>query len=542
MDNFDEQSSRHNTPERSISDDLEGITKDCSHNTLYEKLQSVANIGTWAVDLENSEISWSSQTKAIHEVPSNYVPSLETAISFYKEGYDRNEITRIVSHAIKTGEPWNATLQLVTAKGNSVWIETHGMVEMRNGKCVRLFGTFQNVDNSVKLRLELEHEKREAQRASRQRGMLLSRISHELKTPLNGITGMLQAIKFEARDGIRQKKADLALHSADRLLSLINDVLDYTAIINGELTLKYSDFCIRSLVEDIVDAHKSTCKDKGIRLFAALSFDDLTYIHGDAARISQVITHLLSNAVKFTDTGFVSIHVSLKQRSGNHVLLVSVEDSGVGMGESELTNMFRPFENDRLNASEDLNGNGLGLSIINQLVERMNGELDVRSTPGKGSCFDVTLPVEVADAEVEQDNAVSISSDLLGLPLNILVVDDNDINRLVLGSMLEKYGYVPDEAENGEVAVQRAREKQYDLVFMDYAMPLLDGVGATHVILQEQLLGRNGAIIAVTANTSEDDKAICLNAGMLDFLAKPITGKDVAQQLKNMLLKKSTIA
>lgn len=542
MDNFDEQSSRHNTPERSISDDLEGITKDCSHNTLYEKLQSVANIGTWAVDLENSEISWSSQTKAIHEVPSNYVPSLETAIGFYKEGYDRNEITRIVSHAIKTGEPWNATLQLVTAKGNSVWIETHGMVEMRNGKCVRLFGTFQNVDNSVKLRLELEHEKREAQRASRQRGMLLSRISHELKTPLNGITGMLQAIKFEARDGIRQKKADLALHSADRLLSLINDVLDYTAIINGELTLKYSDFCIRSLVEDIVDAHKSTCKDKGIRLFAALSFDDLTYIHGDAARISQVITHLLSNAVKFTDTGFVSIHVSLKQRSGNHVLLVSVEDSGVGMGESELTNMFRPFENDRLNASEDLNGNGLGLSIINQLVERMNGELDVRSTPGKGSCFDVTLPVEVADAEVEQDNAVSISSDLLGLPLNILVVDDNDINRLVLGSMLEKYGYVPDEAENGEVAVQRAREKQYDLVFMDYAMPLLDGVGATHVILQEQLLGRNGAIIAVTANTSEDDKAICLNAGMLDFLAKPITGKDVAQQLKNMLLKKSTIA
>lgn len=542
MDNFDEQSSSHNTPERSISDELEGITKDCSHNTLYEKLQSVANIGTWAVDLENSEMSWSSQTKAIHEVPSNYVPSLETAIGFYKEGYDRDEITRIVSHAIKTGEPWNATLQLVTAKGNSVWIETHGMVEMRNGKCVRLFGTFQNVDKSVKLRLELEHEKREAQRASRQRGMLLSRISHELKTPLNGITGMLQAIKFEARDGIRQKKADLALHSADRLLSLINDVLDYTAIINGELTLKYSDFCIRSLVEDIVDAHKSTCKDKGIRLFAALSFDDLTYIHGDAARISQVITHLLSNAVKFTDTGFVSIHVSLKQRSGNHVLLVSVEDSGVGMGESELTNMFRPFENDRLNASEDLNGNGLGLSIINQLVERMNGELDVRSTPGKGSCFDVTLPVEVADAEVEQDNAVSISSDLLGLPLNILVVDDNDINRLVLGSMLEKYGYVPDEAENGEVAVQRAREKQYDLVFMDYAMPLLDGVGATHVILQEQLLGRNGAIIAVTANTSEDDKAICLNAGMLDFLAKPITGKDVAQQLKNMLLKKSTIA
>lgn len=231
--------------------------------TLFEKLQSVANIGTWEVDLLNNTLHWSSQTKRIHEVTDDYVPNLDTAINFYKAGRDREEIKSIVEHALKTGAPWTATLQIVTAKGTEVWIETHGMVEMHNGQCVRLFGTFQNVDRAVRTRLEIEEKRKEAERASKESSMLLSRISHELKTPLNGITGMLQAIKFETKDNVRVRKADIALHSADRLQSLINDVLDYSAIVNGELTLQLNDFCIRSLIEDIVDEFKTQCAAKG---------------------------------------------------------------------------------------------------------------------------------------------------------------------------------------------------------------------------------------------------------------------------------------
>lgn len=519
------------------------LEKGESHqNTLYEKLQSVASIGTWEVDLHNNALSWSSQTRRIHEVSDDFKPTMEDAISFYKEGFNRNEINRIVSHTIETGEPWCATLELVSAKGNPVWIETHGMAEFKNGKCIRLFGTCQNVNKSVQLRLELDARRKEAEAASKERGLLLSRISHELKTPLNGITGMLQAIRFEKKDNVRIKKADIALHSADRLLSLINDVLDYTSIINGEFSLSYSDFCVRSLAEDIVDVFKGRCAEKGIRLYAVLSFDDKTYVNGDAARISQVLTNLLSNAVKFTSKGYISVQVTLKQQSNIPVLLASVEDSGVGMNDDILSRIFRPFQNNRASASEELNGNGLGLSIVNQLIDKMGGELEVRSKVGIGTCFDIAIPVEMASLEKEVKNDVELSSELLNIPLNILVVDDNDINRLVLASMLERFNYVPDEADNGEVAVEMARAKRYDLIFMDCAMPVLDGMSATKIIKQEGLLSEHGRIVAVTANTTAEDKISCSEAGMADFLSKPVVQNDVTMQVRTTLNAKSITA
>jgi len=533
-----------------LLDDCLGVTLEKyqiergeSHqNTLYEKLQSVASIGTWEVDVLNNTLSWSTQTRRIHEVSDDFKPTMEDAIGFYKEGFNRNEISRIVSHTIETGEPWSATLELVSAKGNSVWIETHGMAEFKNGRCTRLFGTCQNVNKSVQLRLELEARRKEAELASKERGLLLSRISHELKTPLNGITGMLQAIRFEKKDNVRIKKADIALHSADRLLSLINDVLDYTSIINGEFSLSYSDFCVRSLAEDIADVFKGKCAEKGIRLYAVLSFEEKTYVKGDAARISQVLTNLLSNAVKFTSKGYISIQVTLKQQSNIPVLLASIEDSGVGMNDEILSRIFRPFQNTTASASEELNGNGLGLSIVNQLIEKMGGELEVRSKVGKGTCFDIAIPVEMASLDNEAKNDVELSSELLNVPLNILVVDDNDINRLVLGSMLERFNYVPDEAENGEVAVEMARAKRYDLIFMDCAMPVLDGMSATKIIKQEGLLSRFGRVVAVTANTTAEDKISCSQAGMSDFLSKPVVQNDVTAQLSIALKAKSITA
>ncbi|GFD96392.1 hypothetical protein KUL156_31390 [Alteromonas sp. KUL156] len=533
-----------------LLDDCLGVTLEKyqiergeSHqNTLYEKLQSVASIGTWEVDVLNNTLSWSTQTRRIHEVSDDFKPTMEDAIGFYKEGFNRNEISRIVSHTIETGEPWSATLELVSAMGNSVWIETHGMAEFKNGRCTRLFGTCQNVNKSVQLRLELEARRKEAELASKERGLLLSRISHELKTPLNGITGMLQAIRFEKKDNVRIKKADIALHSADRLLSLINDVLDYTSIINGEFSLSYSDFCVRSLAEDIADVFKGKCAEKGIRLYAVLSFEEKTYVKGDAARISQVLTNLLSNAVKFTSKGYISIQVTLKQQSNVPVLLASIEDSGVGMNDEILSRIFRPFQNTTASASEELNGNGLGLSIVNQLIEKMGGELEVRSKVGKGTCFDIAIPVEMASLDNEAKNDVELSSELLNVPLNILVVDDNDINRLVLGSMLERFNYVPDEAENGEVAVEMARAKRYDLIFMDCAMPVLDGMSATKIIKQEGLLSRFGRVVAVTANTTAEDKISCSQAGMSDFLSKPVVQNDVTAQLSIALKAKSITA
>ncbi|MDO6567460.1 response regulator [Alteromonas sp. 1_MG-2023] len=509
------------------------------HAELFGKLQTVANIGVWEVDMVDDELFWSSQTRVIHEVSQNYVPTLASAIEFYKEGSDREEIARLVNHAIETGEPWTATLQLVTAKGNAVWVENHGMVEMFNGHCVRLFGTFQDVDKSVKLRLELEARRKEAEAAYKERSHLLSRISHELRTPLNGITGMLQAIKSEQRVNIRERKTDLALKSADRLLLLIDDVLDYTEISSGELELKHKPFCVRAMAEALIDLFKPLCKEKGIRLYSVLSFPDNTYINGDAKRIEQIIAKLLNNAVKFTSKGFISIQVTLREAYNVPNLLISIEDTGEGIDEVTKSGLFKPFVQGQTQ-TQTLNkesGTGLGLSIVKQLVDKMGGEVDIRSQVNVGTTFDIVLPVTITDGKkdlLEHEDA--LPSKLLSIPLSILVVDDNEINRLVLTSMLEKYNLVADEAEDGQVAIEKAREKDYDLIFMDCAMPVLDGVSATKAILKEGLLTNQGSIVAVTANTSEEDRKACIEAGMAAFLCKPLDQRHITAELKKALM------
>ena len=212
------------------------------------------------------------------------------------------------------------------------------------------------------------------------------------------------------------------------------------------------------------------------------------------------------------------------------------------MSDDILSRIFRPFQNDTDSASEELNGNGLGLSIVNQLVEKMGGELEVRSNVGKGTCFDVAIPIEMATLEETANEDVEVSSELLIVPINILVVDDNDINRLVLASMLERFNYVPDEADNGEVAVEMARAKRYDLIFMDCAMPVLDGMSATKIIMQEGLLSKYGRVVAVTANTTAEDKISCSEAGMADFLSKPVVQSDVTAQVRTTLNAKSITA
>jgi len=507
-------------------------------SALYEKLQNVANIGTWEVDVINQILTWSSQTRVIHEVPEAFEPQLDTAIGFYKEGHDRNEITKLVAHALETGEPWSATLQIVTFKGNEVWVKTHGMVEMVNGQCVRIFGTFQNVDKAVKLRLELDARRQEAEIAFKERDLLLSRVSHELRTPLNGIIGMLQAIKSEQGVKIRERKTDFALRSADRLLQLINDVLDYTEIANGRLVLHNSDFCIQTLLDSLLDEFRAVCEEKGIVLDATISFSASSYVFADAGRIRQIVTHLLSNALKFTPSGSITLKLSLRDRAGALELSISVEDTGEGMSPLAQETLFKPLiQGD--NASSATEGQtGLGLSIVKQLVDKMGGELTFYSRLCEGTRFDIVLPV----LSSTKNHDVDISPPLLNEPLSILVVDDNDINRIVLTSMLDTYNYKADEAENGEIAISKARQKKYDIIFMDCAMPVLDGVSATKVIVNEGLLGEHGRVVAVTANTTEEDRKACKEAGMNAFLSKPVDQTAVSLELKTVLWDKNAVS
>jgi CheY-like chemotaxis protein len=282
------------------------------------------------------------------------------------------------------------------------------------------------------------------------------------------------------------------------------------------------------------------CKEKSLRLYAALSLPKNTYINGDANRIGQIISKLLHNAIKFTSRGHISIQLTLREALTEPNLLISIEDTGEGMDEATKTSLFTPFIQGQKQSAIKGSGTGLGLSIVKQLVDKMDGEIDIRSEINVGTAFDVVIPVTLTDAKqglLDHDDA--LSSSLLSIPLSILVVDDNDINRIVLASMLEKYNFIADEAEDGQVAIQKAREKDYDLIFMDCAMPVLDGVSATKIILEEGLIRSQGSIVAVTANTSEEDREACKEAGMSAFLCKPVDQRNVTLELKKVLLSKS---
>ncbi|WP_421134326.1 response regulator [Alteromonas sp. A079] len=506
---------------------------------LFNKLQSVANIGTWEVDLKTNTLAWSSQTRRIHDVADDFTPTLDNAIEFYKEGNDRERITEIISHAITTGEPWTSTLTLVTAKGKEIFIETHGMVDIVDGVSVRLFGTVQNVDKSVKLRMELDRRRREAERMLHEREALLSRISHELRTPLNGISGMLQTLKFEERALVREQKTDHAIKSTDRLVRVVNDVLDYTEISNGKFALEMNDFCLRACLEDIVNEYERKCHDKQLRLYTTFSFPVKTIINSDATRICQIITNLLSNAIKFCHEGHIALQVALKKRADGLNLLVSIEDTGEGMSQEMQTTIFTPFVSVDNAQSEISLDTGLGLPIVNKLVEKMEGEIDCRSALTHGTCFDIIIPVHTSSRI--SDEVIPVNTPNGGIDprsLSILVVDDNDINRLVIGSMLEDIGCTASEAENGEIAVMKARATKFDLIFMDCAMPVLDGMAASRIIRGEGTLSAVGEVVAVTANTSESDKKACFNAGMSDFISKPVSKKAIKQQIDNVLSRK----
>ena len=512
-------------------------------NTLYEKLQSVANIGTWEVEFATNTLTWSSQTRKIHEVDSDFEPSLDSAIEFYKAGFDRDEISRIVAHTAETGEPWSSTLRLVTAKGNTVWIETHGMAEMQNGECLRLFGTCQNVNKAVELRLALDEKRKEAEAVAAEKGALLARVSHELKTPLNGIVGMLEAIKYEQHDGRREKKADFALRSAGRLGSLINDVVDYTAIINQDFTLEATPFCVKELLNEVVGILEMRCQERGISFNTSLEFGANTYIDGDAARIAQVVKNVASFIIKRTELDGLTIHVALLHKKDNAVFHASIEGLGAAMSEPAMRELFKPLMNTSQESSESRNDNGLALSTAKQLVTKMDGELTVSSVEQRGTCFDIVMPVQVVKSTQDIfDVDVVFSSDLLRTHINVLIVDDNDINRLVLSSMFENFCFTADSAENGQIALEMARSKQYDLILMDLAMPVLDGYGATSKILAEKLLSEVGRIVAVTAHTAPDDKKACFEAGMVGFLSKPVVKNDVLSHVKQTLISKSTFA
>jgi PAS domain S-box-containing protein len=372
-------------------------------------------------------------------------------------------------------------------------------------------------------------------RLQKAKEQFLANISHEIRTPINGIAGMASLLGIEQNQEERQTYLNAIKHSAENLKLIINDILDLAAIESGKLKFEKVPFNLADLLPSMIRMFMYQAKEKRISLDYAIDEKVNRILIGDPVRLNQILINLIGNAVKFTHSGSILVNCSLlKEQKGSSWIELSVKDTGVGIPAEKLNTIFESFSQADESVTRKFGGTGLGLTIVKQLVEMQKGKIWVSSKENVGSVFTIQLPYENGtEKHLARSNGQKKVEKMKTAEqhLNILLVEDNDINRLYAQSILRNWHCKTDTAENGLVAIERIKNKIYDVVLMDIQMPVMDGYEATKAIRMMQAPRNEVPIVALTANATKADVEKCLAAGMNDYLAKPFTPEDLFRKL-----------
>ncbi len=377
--------------------------------------------------------------------------------------------------------------------------------------------------------------KLEAEEANRTKSLFLANMSHEIRTPINAIMGMDEMILRETSDPAIVTYASSIETSGRNLLTLINEILDISKIESGKLEIVPENYDLVDVINLIITEMTARAGMKSIAVQFEVSPNVPSKFFGDPVRLKQIITNLMTNGIKYTEKGSVTLYINGINMESGYQMMISVIDTGIGIKEEDLEKLFLNFQRLDIHKNRSIEGTGLGLALTKQLVDMMNGSIEVQSIYGKGSNFSVTLPQAVVDWTPIGDYRVAYQNSLkvrkqyqetfVAPTARILVVDDNDMNRMVVKGLLKKTKVSIDEAENGQDAIELTRENQYHLILMDHLMPGMDGIDTLHFIRSDiENLNKATPVVVLTANAIGGVKESYIREGFAGYLSKPIEG------------------